>query len=364
LVEKVGLEEDLSVGDRDDVRRDVGRDVAREGLDDRQRGERALAVEAGRALQQARVQVEDVTGISLAAGRALQDEGNLAVGDGVLGEVVIDDQGVHSVLHEPFAHGGAGVRREVLVGGVVGRGSRDDDRVLERAGGLQGGEGAHDVGILLPDGDVDGIDWAELRITARKADLVDLRLVDDRVDRDGRLAGAAVTDDELALSAADRDHGVDRHDAGEERLGDGLPDDDAGGDPLDGIGFLGGDRALAVDRVAEGVDRAAEQRFADRHRQQAAGGLHLVALLQLGDVAQDDAADLGFFQVERDADGTAGELHHLVVHHLREAFDLGDAVRDRADDAGVLLDGLAGELGDLLFDLFEDGAHRKNGVGG
>ena len=35
LVEEVGLEEDLAVGDRDDVGRDVGRDVAGQGLDDR-----------------------------------------------------------------------------------------------------------------------------------------------------------------------------------------------------------------------------------------------------------------------------------------------------------------------------------------
>jgi hypothetical protein len=43
-------------------------------------------------------------------------------------------------------------------------------------------------------------------------------LVDDRVDRDGGLAGLAVADDELALAAADRDHGVDGLDAGLHRL--------------------------------------------------------------------------------------------------------------------------------------------------
>ena len=40
-VEEVGLEEDLAVGDRDHVRRDVGRDVSGLGLDDRQRRQRA-----------------------------------------------------------------------------------------------------------------------------------------------------------------------------------------------------------------------------------------------------------------------------------------------------------------------------------
>ena len=62
-VEQVGLEEDLAVGDRDDVGRDVGRDVARLGLDDGQRREAAaalLVVQPRGALEQAAVQVEDV----------------------------------------------------------------------------------------------------------------------------------------------------------------------------------------------------------------------------------------------------------------------------------------------------------------
>lgn len=39
LVEQVGLQEALTVGDRDDVGRDVGRDVVGLGLDDRQAGQ-------------------------------------------------------------------------------------------------------------------------------------------------------------------------------------------------------------------------------------------------------------------------------------------------------------------------------------
>src|ERR1043165_3279514 len=39
-------------------------------------------------------------------------------------------------------------------------------------------------------------------------------LVDDGVDRDRRLAGLAVADDQLALAAADGDHGVDGLEAG------------------------------------------------------------------------------------------------------------------------------------------------------
>src|SRR4029077_2379468 len=76
-VEQFRLEEDLTVGDRDDVRGDVRRDVTGLRLDDRQRGQRAaaeLVVELDGALEQARVQVEDVAGVGLAAGRAAKQQ--------------------------------------------------------------------------------------------------------------------------------------------------------------------------------------------------------------------------------------------------------------------------------------------------
>src|ERR1700754_2698248 len=62
-----------------------------------------------------------------------------------------------------------------------------------------------DGGHALPDRDVDRDDARVL-------------VVDDRVERDRRLAGLAVADDQLALAAADRDHRVDRLEAGLHRL--------------------------------------------------------------------------------------------------------------------------------------------------
>ena len=139
-VEEAGLEEDLPVGDRDDVGRDVGRHVAGLRLDDRQRRQRAAAevvVELDRALEQARVQVEDVAGVGLAPGRAAQQQRHLAVGVRVLGEVVVDDQRVPAVVEEVLGHRAAGVRRHVLDRrGLVGR-RGDDDRVVERVGVLE-----------------------------------------------------------------------------------------------------------------------------------------------------------------------------------------------------------------------------------
>ena len=83
------------------------------------------------------MQVEDVAGVGLAARRAAEQQRHLAIGPGVLGEVVVDDQRVAAVLHELLAHGGAREWRDVLERGRVGRGGDDDDRVLHRAVLLQ-----------------------------------------------------------------------------------------------------------------------------------------------------------------------------------------------------------------------------------
>ena len=192
-------------------------------------------------------------------------------------------------------------------------------RVLHRAGLLEPLHHGGDGRALLADGDVDADDAGAL-------------LIDDRVDRDGGLAGAAVADDQLALAAADRDHRVDRLDAGLERLLHRLPDDDARRDHLDlAARHARDDRP----RPSTGSPSASTTRPSiagpDRHLEQAAGAADLVAFLELEVVAHDDGADVVLLQVERQAgDRLAGlrgrELEHLARHRRLEAVDAGDAV--------------------------------------
>ena len=76
-VKEIGLEKDLPVGDRDDIGRNVGGDVARLRFDDRQGRQRASAHLVGQlcgALQQTAVKIEDVARIRFAAGGAPQHE--------------------------------------------------------------------------------------------------------------------------------------------------------------------------------------------------------------------------------------------------------------------------------------------------
>ena len=110
------------------------------------------------------------------------------------------------------------------------------------------------------------------------------------------------------------------------------------------------DRALAVDRVAERVDDAAEQALADRHVDDRAGALDGVAFLDVAVVAEDHDADIVGLEVQRHAADAAGELDHLAGLDVVEAVDAGDAVADRQHlaDFGDL--GLAAEILDLLLE--------------
>jgi hypothetical protein len=160
---------------------------------------------------------------------------------------------------------------------------------------------------LLADRDVDALNAGAL-------------LVDDGVDRDRGLAGLAVTDDQLALAAAD---GTIASIALRPVCTGWLTDWRAitpGATFSIGEVQRGIDRALAVDRIAERIDHAADQLGADRHFEDAPGARRC----RLPDVAcraQHHGAHRIALEVQRHAVDAAGELDHFAVHDLGQAVD-------------------------------------------
>ena len=171
---------------------------------------------------------------------------------------------------------------------------------------------------LLADGAVD-------------ADQIVLGVVDDGVEQDGGLARLPVADDQLALPAANGNHGVDGLQTRSHRLAHGLAVDDAGSQTLDGQGFSGGNGALVVDGLAQRVNHAADQGRSHGHGKNLAGAFDFVAFFQLGVVAQDDRAYLVFFERERKARNAVREAEQLAGHHLVQAVEARNAVAQRGD---------------------------------
>src|SRR5262249_46496299 len=148
--------------------------------------------------------------------------------------------------------------------------------------------------LLLPDRDVEAVNALPF-------------LVDDRVDGHRRLADLAIADDELALAAADRHHGIDRLDPGLKRLFHRLAREDAGGLDLDPPSMRALDWALAIDRVAERIDDPADERLADRNIHDAPGALDGRALFDLARVPEERRPDVVRLEVEDQAHDVARE---------------------------------------------------------
>ena len=128
------------------------------------------------------------------------------MGRGVLGQIVDDHQRVAAAIAKIFADREARERRDPLQrGGGGGRGDHEH-AALGRAELARRLDHPLDRGRALADRDID-------------ANHVRALLADDRIDGDRSLAGGAVADDELALSASERKQGVDDQNAGLDRLG-------------------------------------------------------------------------------------------------------------------------------------------------
>ncbi len=170
------------------------------------------------------------------------------------------------------------------------------------------------------------------------ADHISALLVNDRVQNDGGLAGLPVPNDQFALAAADRDHGVDGLDAGLQRLAYGLPVHYAGGNAFDGIVMLGNNGSFAVERHAERIHDTPDERVANRSGHDGPCALDRVALFDGRVFAEQHGADLVFLEVERDAINIVRKLQHLAGHNPFQTMNTRYAVAN-GDDCAYLFDG-------------------------
>src|SRR6185369_11019775 len=146
-----------------------------------------------------------------------------------------------------------------------------------------------------------------------------------------------------------------------------LAGDDAGRLDLDLARIRRADRALAVDRHAQRVDHAADQRVAHRHLRDLARALDLVAFLDLLEVAEERDADVVLFQVQHQPDDAAvAEVQQLAGHRVVQAVDACDAVAGLQHGAGLgdrdllveAFDFLADDLADLFGANLHGGSFR------
>ena len=179
-------------------------------------------------------------------------------------------------------------------------------------------------------------------------------MVHDGVERDGGLSGLPIADDELPLTAADRNHRVDRLDPGLQRLLHGLSCDDSRRFQLDTTVLRACDRPFAIDRDAKRIDDTAPESLTDRHLGDASRPTDFVTLADRASLTEKHRSDIVLFEVQHHAEDFVGKLQQLAGGGLVQSVDARDAVTTRKDDARLADLELSVVLCNLLLDDVAD----------
>ena len=223
-------------------------------------------------------------------------------------------------VHKVFAHRAAGIGSDELQRAGLGSCRRYDDGIVHGAAFLQLGNQIGNCGTLLADGYVN-------------TDNILISLVQDRIDRDGSLTGLTVADDQLTLSASDRDHGVDSLDAGLQRLFNGLAGNDAGRYGLYRPELCRIDRTVAINGLADRVDNTADHSLSHRHRYDSARALDGLSFTDPLVSTEKHDGNTVFFQVLCHSEGAVLKLQQLAGHTACQAAGSGNTVTDSQDCA-------------------------------
>ena len=73
-----------------------------------------LHVHLSSSLQETGMEIKDISGVGLSARGSSQKERHLSVSDGLLGEIVENDEGVLGVVSEVFSNSATGIRSQEL----------------------------------------------------------------------------------------------------------------------------------------------------------------------------------------------------------------------------------------------------------
>src|SRR5690606_31692471 len=195
------------------------------------------------------------------------------------------------------------------------------DRIFQSAALFENLHELRNGRTLLADSDINAV-----QLILFRAVVVDRLLVQEGVKNDSGLACLTVTNDQLALATTNRDQSIDSLEAGRHRLMNRLARDDAGSLDVNAAAFLGLNRTLAVNRIAERINNAAEQFRTNRNVNDCAGTLNDITFLDVTVGTEDNDTDIVVFKVQRHAANTTREFDHFTSLNIVQTIDAGDTV--------------------------------------
>jgi hypothetical protein len=296
LEEEFSFQEDLSISNGDDIGGDISGHITSLGLNDGEGSQRTttvVLVHLGGTLEETGMEIENITGVSLTTWGTSQKERHLSVGNSLLGQIVIDDESVHSVVTEVFSEGASGVGGNELEGSGIGSGGSNDDGVTECTSVIKGLHDVGNSGSLLSNSDIDAVELVVNFVVVERR-----FLVEDGINSDGGLSSLSITNDKLTLSSTNGHKSIDALESGLHGLVDGFSGDNTGSLELNSLTDIRVDGTLGIDGDTEGVNDSTEKGFTDWDIDNSTSSLDDITFLDFSIVTQDDDTDVVSLKVE------------------------------------------------------------------
>ena len=292
------------------------------------------------------MQIKHIARESFAPRRTTQQEGNLAISHGLLGQIVINNQRVLSAITEILTHGAARISGHILHGSGLGSRRCHNNGVFHGASLFKRTHHILDAGRFLSNRHI----YAGHVLTF---------LVDDGVNSNSRFASLPVTNDQFALTTSDGHHGVNRFQTRLHRLTDALTRNHARSHFFNNVRQFGVDWAFTVNWLPQRIDHASNQFRSHRHFQNASRAFDGITLRNMFIAPQDHGTNGIAFQIQRQAkSGLAirrhGKLQHLALHGIGEAMNANNAISDRDYCALVANFGANAQPFNTAFDKFRN----------
>ena len=275
-------------------------------------------------LQKSGMKIEYVSGICLTARRTTDQKRKRTVCYRMLGQIIIDDQNVLPFIHEIFAHGTAGIRRNILQRAGFGSRCRHNDGIIHGTVPCQIFHQRSHCGSFLADGHID-------------ADHILPLLVNDGIRSYRCLSGLAIANDQLTLTSSDRDHGIDSLDAGLQRLMNRLAVADTRCIAFNGTELFRLDRAGSVDGLPKGIHDTADHLFADGNRNDLPGPLHGLAFTDGFPGTEENDGHAVLLQILCHTETAVFKFQQLAGHTVDQTAGTRDPVSYHQDSPGLVL---------------------------
>jgi hypothetical protein len=324
LVEKLSLQEDLTIGNGNNVGGNVSRDITTLGLNNGKSSQRTRAKllrHLGSTLKETRVEVENITGVSLTTRRTSQKKRHLSVGNSLLGQIVVDDKSVSAVISEPLTNSTTSEGSNVLKRSSLRSSSSNNDGVLEGIVLLKSLNELSNGGSLLTNSNVDTVELLGLIRT-----VVPSLLVKNSVNSNSGLTSLTITNNQLTLATTNGDKRVNRLETSLHGLVDRATGKNTGGLDL-GTDLLSGlNGTLAINGITEGIDDTTKHGRTDGNVDNRTSTLDSLTFLDESVGTEQDDTDLASLQVKSHALDTGRELNELLGLDVVQTKNTGDTI--------------------------------------